>query len=389
MTGTSRPGRGLRSVPGTGSPAAPGTAQPDAVRLLFDPDRLRLARTLVRLNKTQLAAHAEVTPAAISQFELGQATPSRETLARLALATGVPASFFQRPPRRGAHDPSAAHFRSLRSTSQAERAQALGVAELAWHVADGLARWVRLPEVDVPEIPLGPDAPATDVEGAAAAVRVELGLGVEPLPHIVRTLESRGALVLRTPDRLSNRVDAFSHRIGPRPLVVLSASKQDAARSRFDAAHELGHLVMHHESIPGSALKERQAHLFASCLLAPPDALRDELPRRADWGALVLLKERYGMSVKSLAFAAHRLGVWSDTTYQRAMRRYNAAGWNHEEPGDIGAAEQPSMLGKAAALLLENGVGLDRLAAACALPQDLVNEILQAGSETAAFHLDL
>lgn len=386
MTGAATGGRGLRRVDGG---RAPGGADPglDAVRLLFAPDRLRLARTLQRFNKTQLAAQAGVTPAAISQFELGQAVPSTETLARLALAAGVPAAFFQRPARHETHDPAAAHFRSLRSTSQAERAQALGVGELAWHVIDGLSRWIRLPDPDLPHIPVGPHAPPDEVEAAAARTRNLLGLGDAPIPHVVRTLESKGVVVLRTPSRLATRVDAFSHLIGGVPLVVLSATKCDAARSRFDAAHELGHLVMHHEPTAGSALKERQAHLFASCLLAPPDVLREQLPRRADWSALVELKHRHGMSLKALAFAAHRLGVWSETAYQRAMRRYAAAGWNHEEPGDIGPAEEPSVLGKAARLLLENGVDVDRLAAACELPTALVVEILEAGSETPLLEL--
>lgn len=33
----------------------------------------------------------------------------------------------------------------------------------------------------------------------------------------------------------------------------------DKARSRFDAAHELGHLLLHHDAEPGSKVIENQA----------------------------------------------------------------------------------------------------------------------------------
>jgi Zn-dependent peptidase ImmA (M78 family) len=164
-------------------------------------------------------------------------------------------------------------------------------------------------------------------------------------------------------------------------LVVLSSAKNDAARSRFDAAHELGHLVMHREGQPGSALAERQAHLFASCFLAPPDVLRDQLPRRADWKLLLPLKQHHGMSLKSLAFAAHRLGIWGDAPYQRAMRQYSASGWNRAEPGDIGPAERSTMFGKALDVLATNGVSIQELASASGLPTALVQEVAAMGSD--------
>lgn len=385
MTRSDPPPRALRSVE-----AAPGgvpregrsdRARLESVRLLFDPDRLRLARQLAGMKKTEIAAGAQVTPAAISQYELGQSTPTTETLWRLALTLGVAVEFLARPSRVPTQDASAAHFRSLRATSQLERSQAVAYAELVWQVAEGLSRWVRLPDLAVPNLPVAAGAAVDKVEEAAAKARQELGLALAPIPHLVRLVESRGVLAVRTPDRLSKRVDAFSHWLSGRPLVVLSSTKNDAARSRFDAAHELGHIVMHREQHPGSAIAERQAHLFASCFLAPPQVLVEELPRRADWKALMALKQHHGMSLKSLSYAAHRLGAWSEGTYQRSMREYARSGWNQAEPGDIGPAELPSTLGKAAQLLWTNGVSLSELVAASGLTQDLVEEVIASGTD--------
>lgn len=386
VTETNPPQRRLQSVEGQQWQqvlARPTSTRLETARLLFDADRLKLGRLLAGKKKTELAAGAGVTRAAISQYELGQSRPSVETLWRLALTLELDVEFFCRPILVAQQDPAAAHFRSLRTTSQGERLQAVAFGEVVWHVSEGLGRWVRLPDVTVPDCPVDIGADLAEVEAAAASVRNELGLGLSPVPHVVRLAESRGIVVVRAIDRVATRVDAFSHWVSGRPLIMLSPAKNDAARSRFDAAHELGHLVMHREAAAGSALAERQAHLFASCLLAPPDVLREELPRKADWKLLVPLKQHHGMSLKSLAFAAHRLGIWGDAAYQRAMRQYSMNGWNHDEPGDIGPAERPSMLGRAAALLHSNGVNNSELASASGLTEQLVLEVVASGSDPA------
>src|SRR5689334_21525514 len=86
---------------------------------VFHPERLELARQAAGLRKNELAERIGVTPAAISQFEHGRATPSPVTLAKLALALGMPVDYFGRDgrPFRPANS-AAAFFRSLRSTRQ-------------------------------------------------------------------------------------------------------------------------------------------------------------------------------------------------------------------------------------------------------------------------------
>jgi transcriptional regulator with XRE-family HTH domain len=65
---------------------APG-AHPSARRLLAD--NLRLVRVMRRLSQTMLAEEAGVTQALVSAIERGRATPTVESLERLALVLGV------------------------------------------------------------------------------------------------------------------------------------------------------------------------------------------------------------------------------------------------------------------------------------------------------------
>lgn len=64
---------------------------------------------------------------------------------------------------------------------------------------------------------------------------------------------------------------------------------------RFDAAHELGHLVLHPDTEPGSKIVEQQAHAFASEFLMPAAEITHQLPRRIDWPTLHDLKQHWGL----------------------------------------------------------------------------------------------
>jgi hypothetical protein len=105
----------------------------------------------------------------------------------------------------------------------------------------------------------------------------------------------------------------------------------------MDAAHELAHLLLHHDAEPGSHILERQATTFASQFLAPTSHLRDELPGRLDFDRLHELERRWGMSLKALIYRGHAMGVYRDHTYRRGMSLLAERGYS--EPGDLGPRE--------------------------------------------------
>ncbi|MGI5211730.1 ImmA/IrrE family metallo-endopeptidase [Plantactinospora sp. CA-290183] len=359
----------------TGPPRPPVPAA--AAAAAFEPHALGLARRWRRMRKNELARQIGATAAAVSQYELGQARPSAAVLARLALALAMPVEFFAAgfpvPPM-----PGHAHFRSLRATSQAERDQAEAFGEVAWRVVEVIGRHLRLPDLRLPQLDLAEPAGPEDVRAAAATAREAFGLAQSPVAHMVRLLESYGVIVLALPDA-SERVDAFSHWYGDRPFVFLNPAKDDRARSRSDAAHELGHLLMHHDAEPGSQLLEREAGAFAAEFLAPGAVLRDELPARLDFDRLHELKRRWGISLKALVHRGHELGVYREHAYRRGMSLL--ARWGCPEPGDLGPREQPSLLGRAVELLDEQRMTVASLARQAALPPLLTQTVIGAATE--------
>jgi Zn-dependent peptidase ImmA (M78 family)/DNA-binding XRE family transcriptional regulator len=335
-----------------------------AVASAFDPDELTLARKFRGLRKNELAQAVGVTPAALSQYELGQSRPSPAVLAKLALALGVPVRFFVLGHPKPVTS-SAAHFRSLRATTQLERDQALAFGQVAWRLLTGIEKYIELPAPRIPH--------------AARQAREWMGVALGPVPHVVRLLEAHGAVVIGLP-AMSRRVDAFSHWYGSRPLVFLNPMKDDKARSRFDAAHELGHLVLHHDAEPGNRVVENQAHDFAAEFLMPRDEIAAELPRRLDWDRLFRAKRRWGVSLKALIYRAHKLGILGESAYRAGM--VTLAQWGDPEPGDLGPREAPVLLTTALQMLADTGIDLDRLARDTGLDTDTVQEIVRAADAT-------
>jgi Zn-dependent peptidase ImmA (M78 family)/transcriptional regulator with XRE-family HTH domain len=308
----------------------------------FVPARLRLARELHGWSQVELASQGSVTAAALSQFESGAARPSPSTLEHLAGVVGAPVAFFGLP----MDETHEGFFRSLRRTSVIDRRRAQAVAQIAHDIALLINGDRAVPKTSIPRHPISSlDAPDDEVENIAARVRKEWAIPHGPLSNVVDLLESHGAVVIRLPLDSAD-VDAFSLPFTDQPVVVLGSDKADRGRSRFDAAHELGHLVIHGSDFWGLTEVEKQAHGFAAAFLMPRDQIYRELPVRVDWPMLFQLKRRWQVSLAALLFRAKTLGRMKESTYLTAVKAASARGWRRVEPIPLGPPEEPRVLAR-------------------------------------------
>jgi len=347
-------------------------------QVLFAGDRLTLARQLAGLRKSELAARIQRSATAVAAWETGAKRPTAANVSELAIGLGVAPSFFA--PRGAAlvADNAVPHFRSLRSTSQKARDQAFAYGLIAVDIANAIEKHIEFPNVDVPPVHVDVDATGDEPEQAARAVRTAWGLGSGPLKHLVRLVEHHGVLVVFSPQQAST-VDAYSFDSFARPVIVLNPVKQDYYRQRFDVAHELGHLVMHHDAEPGSRAVEEQANRFAAEFLMPADEVRAQLPTSMGartWDALGALKEEWGVSLQALLFRARRLGCLSDVSYRNAMVTLSQRGWRRHEPGLVTAIEQPSMLPRSIEVMDGAGITRDSLVDQARVPVGLFETVV-------------
>ncbi|MGA8475089.1 MAG: XRE family transcriptional regulator [Candidatus Cybelea sp.] len=312
---------------------------------LFDKARLRLARQYRAIKKVDLARLVGLTPSALTQIESGAVKPKTTTVMSLSLALGFPIDYFiadgHRPPI--VMDQGRSFFRSLRSTRQMDRDQAEALAVLANEVLRGFTQFARLPECDLPTTLFLPeDASFDQIESAAEELRHLWSVPSGPIANVVRLLESHGVAVTKSSISASE-VDSFSRWFDERPLLLLRADNKDLPRLRFDAAHELGHLVLHNEIEPANRVLEQQAHRFAAAFLMPRTEIRGLLPASFNISEYGRLKGIWGVSIQALLYRARDLGRMSEATYRRAMMRLNAQGLRRYEPFPIDGEEEPLM----------------------------------------------
>lgn len=341
-----------------------------AAASFFNGERLTMARQLAGLKKSHLASRLEMSPASVTAWESGAKQPNRVTVAKLALALKVEPQFFGggSPPR--VNKP---HFRSLRSTPQIAQDEAEAYGRFVSEVAGMLENAVEFPPALLPDLPVDTDERTMTPEAAAREARKFFGISAGPVQHVVRLAERAGVVVVFCEPGVA-AIDAFSLHTAVRPIIVLNPVKDDYYRQRFDVAHELGHLVMHHDAEPGGKVAEDQANRFASELLMPADEIASLLPQSTAgkaWAVLADLKEHWGVSLAALLYRARALGVMSDVSYRNAVIRMSQNGWRRAEPGRISSLEMPSMLPRAKEVLLEAGVDSETFLSGSGLPVEL------------------
>ncbi len=321
---------------------------------LFVPEQLTLARELRGLTRQEVAAKIGKTPSAISQFESGRARPDGQTIGRLSLALSVPASFLGRPPSAIAFPLiplENGHFRSLRSVTQRDRRKLLARGSLHCGVLAFLEQKVDLPCERITLLHTGLGSPG-DIEAVALETRRRWGLGLGPIGNMVNLLERNGVVVIPI-DEGCREVDAFSLWNGKRPCVFLVAEKGSTSRTRMDAAHELGHLVLHADVSAGSPELERQANHFGSAFLMPRESFVHEAPRRLQWDHIWELKRRWKVSAAAILRRSYELGTLTEATYRRGFVQLNISGERRHEPHEP-PLEAPVALGKALNVLADS-----------------------------------
>lgn len=202
------------------------------------------------------------------------------------------------------------------------------------------------------------------IKEIATACRRQWGLGDRPILKLGELLESQG-LVVGSATFGDNRFDAFSCIVNSRPFIFLGDEKKDRARSRFDAAHELGHLVLHQHLSEVDFLKpdihrriEGEANCFASAFLMPAETFRLDILDTSLNGFLKI-KSKWAVSVQAMVRWSYDLGLISKAEYEELFRQMGIKGWRRPkgEPLDDFVPEITGTLGgRGLALLQESGL---------------------------------
>lgn len=329
--------------------------------------RLSLARKLRGLNQSELAKAVDVTPRAISKYEKEGEGLSSAKLAEIAAVLRFEPSFFYGSDVEPLPDASIS-FRARSKMSAKKRDQAIATSVFGTVFSDWMDSRFILP---VPSIP---DYSGYDPEDAARALRAEWGLGEGPVSDVIAILESHGIRVFSVTEA-SQEVDAYSFwdESRHRPFVFLTTSKS-GERRRMDAAHELGHLVLHRRvDLTGRGTKEveRQADEFASAFLMPGRGFRSTISSNISLSEIMRVKREWKVSAFAAVVRAHTLGLLSDWQYHNMCVTMSKRGMRTREPNGI-VAERSQVADKILSLARKDYGSTFAIADATGIPYSLI-----------------
>jgi Zn-dependent peptidase ImmA (M78 family) len=326
---------------------------------------LALARKRRGITVTSLGRELGVTPKTVTRWEDGDRHPAEEMLAQLAAVLRVPQAFLL------ASDveelkPEAVSFRALTKMSAREREMSLSAGRIAVEVSRYLRGSFRLPQAAVPTLA------GWDPEAAADAVRERWGLGVAPISNMLDVLEAHGVRVFSLAADCAS-VDAFSFISEGEPFVLLNLNKT-GERRRFDAAHELGHLVLHcGPESPHGREQEAQAQRFAAAFLMPSASVLGAGLQGATVPQILKAKRRWKVAAMALTHRLRELHLLTEWGYRDACVRLSQMGFRSGEPAGAIEPEVSQVLTKVMATLRADGRRDSELAEALHLDMQELN----------------
>lgn len=310
--------------------------------------RLFSARKMAGMSLQKLADAMGnvVTKQSLNKYEQGKMKPDSNLLINLSDVLGVPVDYFYAEPN------IAVELRNPDYRKHSSRISATQKAAIEEKSKNQLEKIIELEALlNLDEKPdyfvfekeiITPD----DAVGAANKLREEWDLGYDPVPDVIAMLEDKGYKVIEID--APNNFDGLSAEVDGSKVIVLNGSlyKGNNCRKRFTALHELAHHSLRFPDGMEHRTGEKLCHVFANAVLYPSEMAEKELHfERFHFyeNELILIKERWGISISAIFQTALRLEIISDSVFKNLNINYRSLGYHKDnnEPGRFLSQEKP------------------------------------------------
>ena len=292
--------------------------------------RFRTARLKSGLSLQALAEITDdtISKQAISKYEHGKAMPDSKKLINLAKALNVKLEYFFRPVKMEV-ELSEPAYRKRSAMSKKK------LAMIKENVRDMIERYLEVENIigDIKSVKLPDDkirrvTSFEDVEHLAENIRELWNLGQDPIESIVNVLEDNlFKVALLDSDDNFDGLSCWGNGVIP---IIISRNNCSGDRQRSNLAHELGHLLM---EVSEGFDEEKAAYRFSASFLVPKDVAIRELGNKRknlNWEELLILKQKYGMSVQQWVYRAKDLKIINDSHFRSWCIRFNKLGRKKE-----------------------------------------------------------
>lgn len=328
------------------------------------PEKLKEARLARGYTVTALAENIGISKQTISKYELGQASPSSETMMKYCNFLNFDINFFMFNNEDSNTNYGTIFFRSLKSAESQIREEIKIRIKWTNNIYRYINEFVEFPKLNLPNIDtdLLEDLDLYKIEEIANKVREHWNVGNGPITNLSILLEQNG-IILCNSNIDDVKIDACSQVINNTAIFFIRTNEISACRLRFDLAHELGHLILHSEitkeEIEDKNLLdqiEKEANMFASAFLLPREKFSNEV-LALSLDHFVNLKSRWKVSIAAMIYRCRELGIFNDSQVLYLRKQISLKKWRTKEPLDeVIAIERPKLLSNAIKLIIANNI---------------------------------
>lgn len=347
----------------------------------FNPARLKEARLLRGYSITELANELNISRQAISQFELGENTPKLETLLNIMKVLKFPRAYFFKPNQKQLIGNT--FFRASSKLTKKIKDIQVQKSIYGYEIYDYLSEMVQFPELNLPEYQYDLKWDKENIENLATTLRNHWELDDKPISNMVNLLERNGIIVFSVDTDSRAVVDAFYQHRSDRPFIFLGNDKPSAFRRQLDAAHELGHALMHGHVDEWDSLSkdeqrtiEAQAFYFAACFLLPKGKFSQTVISHS-LAHFIDLKKYWRVSAAAMIHRAHEIGLMDESRYTSIQKQISMKKMRTSEPlDDMYAVPQPIVMNKAIQTILKyKRKSPEEILFDLSLPQDQIEQL--------------
>lgn len=334
----------------------------------FSPSRLKLARLRNRMTFMALSEATGLSSKSLSEFEKkdGLFSPTIITAEILSEVLRYPLDFFYDVEVEEVN-PITISFRSTKKIKANEKHAAEAAASLGVILNNFFSDFFSLQKSDLPD--LGNYSP----EDTAVKIRKEWGCGDADIENVIHLLEKKGIRIFSLSENTLN-VDAFSFWKDGVPYIYLN-DRKSGERSRFDAAHELGHLLMHKNELPQGRNLEEEADNFASAFLMPLTSIKKANINEPTIDNIIQLKSSWKVSAVALIVRLKNTKLISEWQYRKLMLEASEKGLKSKEINGI-KRESSLFIKIFITELNRQGVDLHSLSEKTKIPLEEINNLL-------------
>lgn len=331
---------------------------------MFKKERLKLAREFNKFTKQELSNKIGLSVQTLTEWEKGNTIPKLENLYVLSKILKFPIDFFYQETNYRIENDTIS-FRALSKMKAADRDVTYSYAKLAVDFNSWIEAKFNLPKCNISfcdnESPVD----------AAKRIRKEWNIE-ECIDDTIFLLEKNGVKVFSLLDDIEF-IDGISFWNDKTPYILLTHNKS-SEHSRFDAMHELGHLVMHHSGVIKNNDAEKEAHLFAAEILMPEEYICEYRNMPPIIENFIILKKRWKVSLVAIIYRFFQLKYITEWTYRTLNIEMRKKGYHQNEPQSI-PWEESIVLNKIYKLLKEDNCSIQDISKATNIPVDVINKL--------------